>query len=100
MGITGVIPERYMEGLLEVCQLNSYERLETFVDDLVCEGYSTLQLVDQLHEHVVTNSTISDAQKSQICERLSVSEHALLEGADEYLQMMAVATAMMKILAN
>ena len=28
--ISGVIPERYIEGLLEVCQLNSYERLQVF----------------------------------------------------------------------
>ena len=28
--ISGVIPERYIEGLLEVCQLNSYERVQVF----------------------------------------------------------------------
>ena len=26
--ISGVIPEQYIEGLLEVCQLNSYDRLQ------------------------------------------------------------------------
>lgn len=29
--ITGVIPSKFLEGLLEVCQLNSYERLQVGV---------------------------------------------------------------------
>ena len=59
---------------------------------------------------------MNDQQKSAIAERLAVAEHCLLEGADEYLQVnfscqdfplnlmyviqvMAVATSMMKTLA-
>jgi len=93
--ITGVIPERYLEELLEVAQLNSYDRLQAKVEDLVCEGFSAHQLISQLHDHVVTNKCLTDNQKSAICEKLAVSEHCLLEGAEEYLQMMAVATTVM-----
>ena len=32
------------------------------------------------------NACLTDQQKSAIAERLSVAEHCLLEGADEYLQ--------------
>ena len=98
--MTGVIPERYIEGLLEVAQLNSYDRLQNNVDDLICEGFSGHQLISQLHDHCVGNACLSDSQKSSICGALAVSEHALLEGADEYLQMMAVATTIMQTLAR
>merc|ERR1719342_343523 len=97
--ISGVIPERYVEGLLEVCQLNSYERLQEQVDVMMCEGFSGLQLISQLHDHMVENACLTDQQKSAIAERLAVAEHCLLEGADEYLQVMAVASSMMKTLA-
>lgn len=97
--ISGVIPERYIEGLLEVCQLNSYERLQEHVDIMMCEGFSGHQLISQLHDHTVENACLNDQQKSAIAERLAVAEHCLLEGADEYLQVMAVATSMMKTLA-
>lgn len=98
--ISGVIPEKYLEGLLEVCQLNSYDRVQGFVDDMICEGFSGHQLINQLHDHVVSNSCLTDSQKSAICEKLAVSEHCLLEGADEYLQIMSVATTIMKVLSQ
>jgi len=98
--ISGVIPEKYIEGLLEVCQLNSYDRLQAFVDDLICEGFSGHQLINQIHDQVVVNSCLTDSQKSAICEKLAVSEHCLLEGADEYLQIMSVATHMMKVVSQ
>ena len=98
--ITGVIPSRYIEGLLEVCLLNSYERLQQFVDDLICEGFSGHQLINQLHEEVVSSNTMTDNNKADICWKLAGAEHCLLEGGDEYLQMMAVASHMMKVLTR
>jgi len=98
--ISGVIPDKYVEGLLDVCQLNSYDRLEGYVDDLMCEGFSGLQLITQLHDRMVTNSCLSDRQKSAVCEDLAVAEHCLLEGADEYLQVMSLCANFMKTLAE
>jgi len=98
--ISGVIPDKYVEGLLDVCQLNSYDRLETYVDDLMCEGFSGHQLINQLHDRVVTNSCLTDRQKSVVCEHLAVAEHCLLEGADEYLQVMSLCSSFMKTLAE
>ena len=68
------------------------------MDDMICEGFSGHQLINQLHDHVVSNSCLTESQKSAICEKLAVSEHCLLEGADEYLQIMSVATTIMKVL--
>ena len=36
--ISGVIGDRYIDALLDVCQLNSFERLQAQVDDFMCEG--------------------------------------------------------------
>ena len=66
---------------------------------MMCEGFSGHQLISQLHDHTVANDCLTDQQKSAICEKLAVAEHCLLEGAGEYLQIMAVATAIMKTLA-
>ena len=49
---------------------------------------------------MVSNNCLTDSQKSAICEKLAVSEHCLLEGADEYLQIMSVATTIMKVLSQ
>jgi len=98
--ISGVIPSRFIEGLLDTAQLNSYERLEEAVDGLMCEGFSGHQLVLQLLNNVVENGALTDRQKSEICAELGKAEHALLEGADEYLQMMSIATVIMKVVSQ
>ena len=56
--------------------------------------------MNQLHTKLVTNPALTDRQKSRIVEKLAVAEHCLIEGADEYLQIMAVATNIMKTLAT
>ena len=97
--ITGVIPTKHIEGILDVCQLNSYDRLEEYVDNMMCEGYSGHQLINQLQEYVVT-SVLTDQQKGEICSALAGAESCLLDGADEYLQVLAVTSLMMKVLSQ
>jgi len=98
--ISGVIPDDFINGLLDVCQLNSYERLQENVDNLMCEGFSVSQMMHQLHDKLVTNPVLTDEQKAEIAERVAVAEHCLVEGADEYIQLMAVSTCIMTTLAN
>ena len=97
--ITGVIPVKYIEGILDICQLNSYNRLEEYVDNMMCEGYSGHQLINQLQEYVVS-SLLTDQQKREICAALAGAESCLLDGADEYLQVLAVTSLMMKVLSQ
>jgi len=98
--ISGVINDHHVDGLLDVCQLNSYERLQIFVENLMLEGFSASQLIGQLHTKLVTNPVLTDRQKSKIEGKLAVAEHCLIEGADEYLQIMAIANHIMKTLAT
>ena len=98
--ITGVIPTKFIEGLLDVCQLNSYDRLQEYIDNIVCEGFSAHQLINQLHDEVLTSNSLTDGNKAEICDKLALAESCLLDGADEYLQMMSVATHIMKVLSS
>ena len=93
--ISGVIPERYVEGLLEVCQLNSYERLQVHktaqsdssqlfyfqeqVDIMMCEGFSGHQLISQLHDHMVNGYNFSLEERVPLSHRkISQVENACL----------------------
>lgn len=99
--ISGVIGDRYIDALLDVCQLNSFERLQVQVDEFMCEGFSVSQLINQLHERLITQEGgLTDNQKSLLAERFAVAEHKLIEGADEYLQMLDVTSFIMETLAR
>jgi replication factor C subunit 2/4 len=65
----------------------------------MCEGFSVTQLLVQLHDRFVTNKDdLNDDQKATICEQVAINEARLLDGANEYLQLMDLAVVIMKAL--
>merc|ERR1712088_949637 len=98
--IAGVVPDKWVDKLFEVCQTKTFENLEDYVNDITCEGFSGAQLINQLHDRIVISDDLSDLQKSIICEKLAVCSSSLLEGANEYLQMVDLCSTIMKTYAT
>ena len=78
-----------------MCQTRTFENLEAYVNDITCEGFSGAQLIMQLHDRIVISDDFSDLQKSVICEKLAVCSSRLLDGANEYLQLLDLCSTMM-----
>ena len=66
---------------------------------MICEGFSGSQLIAQLHDKLVANEEMDDGQKSAVAEVLAVNESRLLDGANEYLQIIDLCSIMMKQMA-
>ena len=98
--IAGVVPDRWIEKLFEVCNNNSFENMESYVNDITCEGFAGSQLINQLHDRIVTSDDYSDLQKSVMCEKLAVCSSRLLEGANEYLQLVDMCSTIMNQIAS
>ncbi len=100
--MSGVVPGHWLDRLFDVCKKNSYEKLQAFVDDLMAEGYSVVQMIDQMHTRIVEENSggLSDRQKSVVCEALAINEFRLLDGASEYLQLMDICALLMKTMAD
>ncbi|KAK6167112.1 hypothetical protein SNE40_021214 [Patella caerulea] len=62
---------------------------------MINEGFAATQVINQLHDRIVISEELTDTQKSVICEKLSVSDKCLMDGADEYLQLMALFSIIM-----
>jgi len=67
---------------------------------MTAEGFYGSLLINQLHDNIVSDEELSDKQKSVICEALAIAEHALLEGSNEYLQIMDVSCVIMMQIAQ
>lgn len=94
--MSGTIPDEWVDKLLyKTGKSGSFDKLQVFMEELMAEGFSATQLINQVHDRVAIDDNLSDAQKSAICERLAVAESRLLDGASEYLQMMDLATLIM-----
>ncbi|XP_067669616.1 replication factor C subunit 4-like [Haliotis asinina] len=94
--IAGVCPEKLMQKVLKTCHSDSYDKLDKTVKHIISEGYSATQVLTQLHDEVVTLGELSDHQKSAICEKMAIVDKCLMDGADEYLQLMALFSTVME----
>ncbi|CAG2236966.1 RFC2_4 [Mytilus edulis] len=93
--IAGVIHDEIIDRLIEVCSTDSYEKLEQEIKVAMMEGHSGMQVISQLHDKLVEMEALTDKQKSVIMEKLAVVDKCLIDGADEYLQLMSLFTTMM-----
>eukprot|EP00095_Tigriopus_kingsejongensis_P005387 snap_masked-scaffold770_size100439-processed-gene-0.0 protein:Tk05387 transcript:snap_masked-scaffold770_size100439-processed-gene-0.0-mRNA-1 annotation:"replication factor c subunit 4" len=93
--LSGVIPNDWIEKILTAMQSNTYEIMEPVLEDFMCEGFSVTQLIGQLLERLIHDDHLLDAQKSRICQALAVAEGCLLDGANEYLQLLDMCSTLM-----
>jgi len=98
--ITGVVPPGLVAKLLLACGSDSYDKLDTVVQDIMREGYGAGQVLLHIHDHVVSTDEMSDKQKSVVLEAVAAADKCLADGADEYLQLMSVGSATMQTLCR
>jgi len=94
--ISGAVPSKWIKDLIAVCESDSYEKVEKFVCNLTYEGYTAGQVINQLHDEIVFHGALNDKQKSAICEKIAISDKRLVDGADEYLQLMDLCCTIMQ----
>ncbi|XP_063772420.1 replication factor C subunit 4 [Pseudophryne corroboree] len=88
--IAGVISKETLDEVLATCQSGSFEKLETVVKNLINNGHAATQLVNQLHDVILEREALTDKQKAIIAEKLAEVDKCLVDGADEYLQMLSL----------
>ncbi|ONK73118.1 uncharacterized protein A4U43_C04F27440 [Asparagus officinalis] len=100
ISVSGVIPQDAVQALFAACKSGQFDQANKEVNNIISEGYPVSQMLNQLFEVVVNADDISDEQKARICKRLGEADKCLVDGADEYLQLLDVASNTMKALSN
>ncbi|XP_078434252.1 ATPase family associated with various cellular activities (AAA) isoform X3 [Wolffia australiana] len=95
-----VIPPQVVQSLFAACKSGEFDVANKEVTSIVAEGYPVSHILSQLFDVVVTAEDISDEQKAKICIRLAEVDKRLVDGADEYLQLLDVASNTMRALCN
>jgi len=93
--MAGIVPDELLDSLVNTCNLGSYEKLDANVKSIIMKGYSGAQILTQLHDKLVLDEKLDDNKKSVVMEKLAVTDKCLCDGADEYLQLMALCTVLM-----
>ncbi|XP_020213521.1 replication factor C subunit 4 isoform X2 [Cajanus cajan] len=95
-----VIPAKAVEALLKACKSGNFDLANKEVNNFVAEGYPASQMLTQLLEAIVEENDISDEQKARISKKLGEADKCLVDGADEYLQLLDVVSNAMKAFSN
>lgn len=90
--MANMVPFNKMESIINVCVNNSLNIMEIrqLVNDFNTNGYPINIVLLQLIEHIIKNENINDTQKSLICRHISKTEKRLIDGSDEYLQLLSI----------
>ncbi|CAM8979063.1 hypothetical protein QQ045_001434 [Rhodiola kirilowii] len=100
ISVSGVIPQNVVQALFEACKSGNFDTANTEVNNVIAEGYPVSQMLSQLFDVVVEADDITDEQKARICSKLGEVDKRLVDGADEYLQLLDVAGNTMRALCN
>jgi replication factor C subunit 2/4 len=71
--LMGVVPDKWILGLLDITATKNYDKVATFMNDLLLEAFSAFQIMLQLHDRIIEHPTFTDNAKANICEKLAVS---------------------------
>ncbi|KAG6515991.1 hypothetical protein ZIOFF_026437 [Zingiber officinale] len=100
ISVSGVIPHESVEALFRACRSGNFDVANKEVNNIIEEGYPVSQMLYQLLEVIVNGDDISDEQKARICKKFGEADKCLIDGADEYLQLLDVASNTMRALCN
>lgn len=94
--IAGILNDKVITNILDCCASGSFEKVENCVQEIIYDGFSCVQVISQLHDHLIERADIIDSKKAVIYEKIARVDNDLIEGADEYLQLLDVMTLIMQ----
>ncbi|WRX31244.1 ATPase [Theobroma cacao] len=100
LSVSGVVPQEVVEALYAACKSGNFDLANKEVNNVIAEGFPVSQMLSQLFDVVVEADDIPDEQKARICKSLAEADKRLVDGADEYLQLLDVASNTMRALCN
>ncbi|XP_045815931.1 replication factor C subunit 2 [Trifolium pratense] len=100
ISVSGIVPAEVVEALLNACKSGNFDLANNEVNNFIAEGYPVSQMLTQLFEAIVEEKDISDEQKARISKKLGEADKCLVDGADEYLQLLAVVSNTIQALCN
>ncbi|KAG8378236.1 hypothetical protein BUALT_Bualt08G0116700 [Buddleja alternifolia] len=100
ISVSGVIPGDVVQALFSACRNGNFDMADKEVKNVIAEGYPVSQMLSQLYDVIVESDDISDEQKARICKKFAEADKCLVDGADEYLQLLDVASNIMRAISN
>lgn len=98
LDVTGAVPRDAVVKLVEACSRGPFSNLQSTVADIIASGYPAQELLLKLQSVVLEDPGISDSARGRILLKLAEVDKNLVDGADEFLQLLSMAAATQQVL--
>ncbi|ORX85180.1 P-loop containing nucleoside triphosphate hydrolase protein [Anaeromyces robustus] len=88
--LAGVIPNEIVDQVINVWVKGTSDEKMTMANNIILSGYSVSKLLLQINKRLVENVEFSSKIKCYMVKYLGKAEKALVEGADEKLQLLSL----------
>jgi replication factor C subunit 2/4 len=88
--LAGVPPNAEVEKLVQSLDSNMFESMKEAVEVICAEGYSAQTILGCLLERFVQSNDLDELGRAKLAIRIAEAEQCMIDGADEYLQLMTV----------
>ena len=88
--MAGLCPPPVVDALWEDIASKDFGLMEKAVEDVCADGYSAQILLSALSQKVITSEDLNEMSKANLSIRIAEAEKMMVDGGDEYLQLMTV----------
>lgn len=99
--IANMLSYKKLSKIINVCTVNNdCEILRIVTDNIIKNGYPLNMVLEQLTESIINNNNLTESMKAQICFHISITEKRLIDGADEFLQLLSIFSCIRSVSKN
>lgn len=88
--MNGYMQDKEIKKILDGLKNKSFDENIEVIDGIIASGYSVDYFLEQFFKILIIDENISDKMKSKICIHFSDNQKKIIDGADEYLQLMDI----------
>merc|ERR1712118_225999 len=96
--VAQVPPDTVIDDIFKAAYSGKFEKMRSTVKDIVFESFPIQLLLSKILDSVLSSSKFTDVAKAKISMSLALAENALIDGANEYLQISNVSETIFSIL--
>jgi replication factor C subunit 2/4 len=86
--IAGSVPSEMLDDLIKVTASRNLNKIIKYVNDFILQGWSAVEVTNQIHDKLILSDFYSNSQKNQISYILFETDKRLTSGTDEHIQLL------------
>jgi replication factor C subunit 2/4 len=99
LDVAGAVPRAAIDALLAACASGKFSEAQRAISDVIADGYPAQEVLLELQSALLDGATpLPEAAQGRMLLQLAEADKALIDGADEFLQLLATASVAQKAL--